>query len=472
MKPVHAFTDDALADHDATALAALIADKEVSAVEVCKASVARAERVQRELNGVHHADYTRATAMADGVADGVLAGVPTYIKDNVDVEGLPTNHGTAAFEGKPAKHDSPFVTQLRSLGVVVMGKSRLPEFGFSASTEYADSDPVRNPWNPEYSTGASSGGAASLVAAGVVPLAHANDGGGSIRIPAAACGLVGLKPTRGRFVADPFEKQMPVKIISQGVVTRSVRDTARFFAGMEQHWRNPQLPPVRLVEGPGSTKLRVGLVLDSPSGVVTDPETRTAVERTAELLELLGHHVEEVDPPVDDTFGEDFAHYWGLLGFAITKSGTRIMDPEFDATKTDNLTRGLAKMFRKDLLRTPAMIYRLRRSTRRYREAFVHHDVVLSPTLGHTTPQIGHLSPTLDFDVLFQRLQEYVGFTPINNTAGGPAMSLPLGRTNEGMPIGVHFSADLGDERTLLELAYALEEAQPFPRIQDAPYAG
>ena len=364
MKPVHAFTDDVLADHDATALAKLVTNKEVSAVELCEAAAARAEQVQAELNGVHHADYERAGRSADGVPEGVFPGVPTFIKDNVDVEGLPTNHGTAAFEAKPAEHDSPFVTQVRSLGVTILGKSRLPEFGFSASTEYVDADPVRNPWNPDYSAGASSGGSASLVAAGVVPLAHANDGGGSIRIPAAACGLVGLKPTRGRFIADPFEKQMPVKIISQGVVTRSVRDTARFFAGMERHWRNPKLPPVRLVEGPSSTKLRVGLVVDSPSGVRTDPETRAAVEQTAELLDALGHQVEEVDPPVADTFGDDFAHYWGLLGFAITANGTRIMDPDFDATKTDNLTRGLATMFRKDLLRTPGMLVRLRRSTR------------------------------------------------------------------------------------------------------------
>jgi amidase len=468
MKPVHAFTDDVLGDHDATALTKMIARKEVSAGEVCEAAAGRADRVQAELNGVHHPDFERARDGADDVPDGVFAGVPTFVKDNVDVANLPTNHGTAAFEAKPAPHDSPFVTQLRSLGLVILGKSRLPEFGFSASTEYADGDPVRNPWNPDYSAGASSGGSASLVAAGVVPLAHANDGGGSIRIPAAACGLVGLKSTRGRFIADPLEKQMPVKIISQGVVTRSVRDTARFFAGMESHWRNPRLPPVRSVEGPASTKLRVGLVVDSPSGVRTDVETRDAVEQTAALLESLGHRVEEVDPPVADTFGDDFAHYWGLLGFAITATGKRIMDPDFDATRTDNLTRGLAAMFRKDLLRTPGMLVRLRHSTRLYREAFRRHDVILSPVLGHTTPEIGHLSPTLDFDVLFQRLTEYVGFTPINNTAGGPAMSLPLGRTAEGMPIGVHLSADLGDERTLLELAFALEEARPFARIQDA----
>ena len=144
------------------------------------------------------------------------------------------------------------------------------------------------------------------------------------------------------------------------------------------------------------------------------------------------------------------------------------MDPDFDATKTDNLTRGLAKSSARSCCGQPGMLYRLRRSTRRYRQAFVSHDLILCPVLGHTTPRIGHLSPTLDFEVLFQRLKGYVGFTPINNTAGGPAISLPLGRTSDGLPIGVHFSADLGDERTLLELAFALEEAQPFARIQDA----
>ncbi len=139
-----------------------------------------------------------------------------------------------------ARKDSPLVTGFRELGLNILGKSRLPEFGFSASTEYVDADPVRNPWDPEYSAGASSGGAASLVAAGVVPLAHANDGGGSIRIPAAVNGLVGLKPTRGRFVTDPHDAQLPVDIVGQGIVSRSVRDTARFFAGMEAQWRNDE----------------------------------------------------------------------------------------------------------------------------------------------------------------------------------------------------------------------------------------
>ena len=463
---VHAFADDALGEHDGTAVAELVRQGELSPVEVVEAAIARARLMQPQVNGVHFPDYERARG-GGGTPTGLLAGVPTFVKDNVDVQGLPTNHGTEAFEAKAAKADSPFMTQYRSLGMRILGKSRLPEFGFNASTEYMTGDPVRNPWNLEYSAGASSGGSAALVAAGVVPVAHANDGGGSIRIPAAVCGLVGLKPTRGRFVPDTGEKQLPVRIVSQGVVTRTVRDTAAFFAGAEEHWRNPKLPPVRHVRGPGSSRLRVGLVIDSVNGTPTDDETRRAVLETVELLEEMGHVVEEAPMPVSETFAADFARYWGLLGFLITSAGARAFDPDFDATRTDNLTQGLAARCRKELARTPGVVYRLRRSTKEYRKAFTRHDVLLSPVLAHTTSPIGHLAPTLDFEELFSRLQTYVGFTPLNNAAGSPAISLPLGATSIGLPIGVHFSADLGDERTLLELAYELEAARPFRRIQE-----
>jgi amidase len=467
--PVHAFTDDALGDDDATEVAARIRRKEVSATEVCEAAVRRAELMQPLVNAVEYADYERALACAGGWAeagDGAFAGVPTFVKDNVDVAGVPTNHGTDAFVAGPAAADSPFVTQLKAVGLNVLGKSRLPEFGFSASTEYVRRDPVRNPWHLEHSAGASSGGAAALVATGVVPVAHANDGGGSIRIPAAACGLVGLKPTRGRLVPDLMERRMPVPIAAQGVLTRTVRDTARFYAAAEEYWRDPRLPPVRSVEGPGRTRLRIAVVTDSVNGTPTDHDTRECVLATARLLDRLGHRVEEVANPVPQRFAADFSLYWGLLGLLVSSTGTRVLDRGFDVSRTDNLTRGLARMCRRELRRTPGMLYRLRRTVREYRRIFVAHDVLLSPVLVHTTPRLGHLSPTLPFDELFARLQAYVGFTPFNNAAGAPAVSLPLGRTGLGLPIGCHFSADVGDERTLLELAYELEDAQPWPRIQ------
>jgi amidase len=277
---------------------------------------------------------------------------------------------------------------------------------------------------------------------------------------------VGVKPTRGRFVLDSIERTMPINIVGQGVLTRTVRDTARFFAGMEAARHAGGLPPVRRVEGPTATRLRVGVVLDSVTGTPTDADTRRTVEQTASLLESLGHDVEEMDLPFSEQFAEDFALYRGLLGFAVSAGGRRALDPEFDVTRTDNLTKGLAASYRRQLARTPGMVLRLRRTTRAYRRIFAGRDVVLSPVLGHATPLLGHLSPTLEFEELFERLRTYVGFTPLNNVAGGPAMSLPLGTSSEGLPVGAHFSADLGDERTLLELAYELEAAQPFPRIQ------
>jgi amidase len=187
--PVHAFADDALGDGDATEVAARIRSGEISGVEACEAALRRAEAVQPVLAPVAYVDPAAALAAARRHVAGPFGGVPTYVKDNLDVAGMPTNQGTDAFVARPARRNSPFVAQLEALGLVVLGKSRMPELGLNASTEYARAAPVRNPWQPSYSVGASSGGAAALVASGVVPLAHGNDGGGSIRIPAAACGL-------------------------------------------------------------------------------------------------------------------------------------------------------------------------------------------------------------------------------------------------------------------------------------------
>ena len=236
---MHAFGDDALADHDGVALARLVREGTVSPEELAAAAIARAQAVDPTLHAVASPIFDRPRFAPDRTA--ALYGVPTFIKDNTDVRGLPTNHGSEAFTAKPAKRDGAYTTQYLSTGMTLLGKSRLPEFGFNASTEYMTEEPVRNPWNTERSVGASSGGSAALVAAGVVPIAHANDGGGSIRIPAACAGLVGLKPSRHRHIDGEQARHLPINMISEGVVTRSVRDTAAFLAAAENHWRNPSL---------------------------------------------------------------------------------------------------------------------------------------------------------------------------------------------------------------------------------------
>lgn len=466
-KTVHAFTNDALGDLDATALAARLRSGEVSATEVAEAAIARARRMQPLINAIELESFEAALRAAQAAPrGGSFAGVPTFVKDNTDVQGLPTRQGSAAIPPHPAAGHGAFAKQYLSQGFTLLGKSTLPEFGFNASTEFAGRAPTRNPWHTDYSSGASSGGSAALVAAGVVPIAHANDGGGSIRIPAAACGLVGLKPTRGRHVDAESVRSLPINIVSEGVVTRSVRDTARFMAGLERYWSNPALPPVGLVEGPGARRLRIGLVLDSITGP-SDAETRATVLATARLLESLGHDVFEIPLPITLRFVDDFSIYWGMLSFLVSTFGTRVIHPEFDASRLDNLSRGLAALYRRNMLKTPLVLYRLKKLWGDYARAFRDYDVVLSPVLAHTTPEIGHLSPAQDFDALFERLTRYVSFTPLNNAAGSPAISLPMGATASGLPIAIHLSGRHGDERTLLELAFELEAAQPFRRIQD-----
>jgi amidase len=471
MTRVHAFTDDALGDHDAVALAALLRSGEVTAVELVEAAAARAATLHPHLAPVQYDAIDRAreaAAVIDrvGVGDLPLAGIPVFMKDNVDVAGMPTRHGSVAFTGKTARKDGPVASHWHELGVVMLGKSRLPEFGFSATTEYKDEDPVRNPWDPEYSSGASSGGSAALVAAGAVPLAHANDGGGSIRIPAAACGLVGLKPTRGRLPAEHVDRLLPVPIVSQGAVTRTVRDAAAFIAASERVRPAKNLPRIGRVEGPASRSLRIGLLMDSVTETPTDGPTRAAVERVAQLLTDHGHHVEEMPMPVEAHFADDFALLWSLLAVMASRTGKLLLSRDFEVGLTDPLTQGLASQARRRLAHLPRAITRLRRVEKQYRETFRSWDLVLSPTLGHVVPQIGHLSPNQDFDELFAKLVDYVGFTPLANVAGAPAISIPAGLTDgDHLPLAAMLSAAHGDERTLLEVAYEIEEAMPFPQI-------
>lgn len=467
----HTFRDDALGQHDATALADLLRRGECSPSELINASLERARLAEPVINGL-------ATPITDATSDwssessrsipdhpGRFAGVPTLIKDNTDVATFPTGHGTNAIRPHLADRTGAFAQQMLAQGFVCLGKSALPEFGFNASTEPAHGRPTRNPWHTDYSSGASSGGSAALVAAGVVPIAHANDGGGSIRIPAACCGLVGLKPSRGRLVDNDAASALPVNIIADGVVTRSVRDTAHFYAEAERYYRNPKLPAIGLVEGPSDRPMKIGVVFDSINRHPTDSATRQAVESAANTLGDLGHHLEPIPVPVPETFPADFALYWGMLAFGVRSIGKQLIGPGFDREKVDALTVGLDKLFKKQFYRLPAVIWRLQRSYHDYARAIAGFDAVLTPVLGHTTPEIGYLSPSVPFDELFDRLFRYVSFTPLANTTGAPAIALPGGLTDQGLPIGIHLMGRHGGEKTLLELAFALEQARPFPLV-------
>lgn len=465
-KQFSAFSNDALGTLDATGITQLIKSGEISLDEAIDASVKRAIKSADVLNAIVISDYDRAKSRARRpLRKDSLLNVPAFLKDNMNLDGLPTRFGSAAMSSKPVTGTDELVNQLHACGLHFIGKSATPAFGFGCTTEFDDeTPPTRNPWNLDLSSGGSSGGSAALVASGVVPIAHANDGGGSIRIPAALCGVVGLKPSRGRLARQAKAKALPIDIISDGVITRSVRDTANFFYEAERYYKPDHLKPIGRVEGPAKTRLKIGFIYDS---LLTKacPETRKAVETTVKCLSSLGHHVEETKFQGDERFATDFSLYWSFLAFTVEKFGGSVFGGDFDATKLDGLTRGLSKNFKDNWLKAIGSMMHLRRTLNSKKSQQWDYDVVLSPVLARPTPELGHLSPAVPFDELFRRLKEYVGYTPLANAVGNPAIALPLGNSSRGEPMGLQLSAAVGEDRRLLELAFELEAAQPWPSL-------
>jgi amidase len=301
-----------------------------------------------------------------------------------------------------------------------------------------------------------------------VPIAHANDGGGSIRIPAACNGLVGLKPSRGRLPVEKQLRRMPVLVVANGVLTRSVRDTAAFFREAERIWRQPKLPPVGDVRHAGKQRLRIAVITRSLLRECS-AEMRELTLKSAALLEELGHHVDHVEfLPVRSSFATDFVLYWGLLAMGQIQVSKRALGDTFDRTRLDNLTLGLDRHARRNIHRLPLAVMRLR-SARRLTARFARtYDAVLTPTVADETPRIGYLDPMADYQQVIDRLEDWVAYTPLQNVTGEPAVSLPLAESANGLPVGMMLSADRGQEVRLLELAYELEEARPWARIQDS----
>ena len=464
---VHAFTDDALGTHDAVALAAEISAGNISAAEAVDAALARAEAVNDDLNAIVEPMPARARTMAAGNPTGVLAGVPTYIKDTDPIEGQPCRIGSRAIPSAPSPESSPFVIQYESTGVIPLGSSTLPEMGLTGTTEPILTGATRNPWSLDHSTGGSSGGSAAMVAAGVVPIAHANDGGGSIRIPASACGLVGLKPSRGRTRQTEMPKAIPLDIAVQGVVSRTVRDTAMFFHGAEQHHHEASLPAIGHVTDPIDRPLRIGLFTTDATGVRFDSRSIEETRRVAELCESLGHHVEPMESPSSSDFVDAFLIYWGLFPSLSARFGKRVFGEDFDRTQFEPWTKHLIKHFNRNIASVPKAVRLLKRSEAEYRQHFADVDVLLSPTLSRPVHEIGYFDPSIEGAVHMARAKAHFGITPYQNASGGPAISLPLGTDADGLPLGIHFGADVGEEALLLRLALQLEQASPWPTLAD-----
>jgi len=451
-----------LADLDAVATAAAIESGQLSIQEAVAAAIERTEAVEPRINAVVTDAYERARASAATPLTGPFAGVPTFIKDLDDVRGLPTHSGSRSFGQSPAATQGPYVDALERAGLVFLGKSSTPEFGLTGSTEPLLHGPTRNPWNLDYSPGGSSGGAAALVAARVVPIAHATDGGGSIRVPASCCGLFGLKPSRGRTV--PLGRPTgPIEIASSNAVSVSVRDNAQWLAVTERSRGDVVFEPIGYVHAPSARRLRIALDLEPLSGDAIDTEVRDAIEDTASQCEALGHRVEIAPLPLPkrDLLAA-FMLYWSSGAAQIAdglekRLGRPLTDADLEPWTLD--LRDYYRARRDGFDAALALI----RSTSAACDAFhQRYDVLLTPVATRTPFRIGELAPDLPFETHFERAVGYVGFTPIQNGAGTPGMSVPLHWSRSGLPIGSHFAAKAGDERALLELAYELEAAHPW----------
>ena len=468
---VHGFMDDVLRDLDGVGLAALIRDKEVSALEVVEATIRRAEKVEPQLNTIVTDCFEKGLASAKQPLSGFFAGVPTFIKDLTHIEGMPTYFGTEALANvAPSTKTDPIAKQIFDQGFIHLGNSSLPEFGFTCSTEFPDKAPTRNPWNTGHSVGGSSGGAAALVAAGVVPIAHTADGGGSTRIPAACCGLVGLKGSRGRLLKSSAFEKGAVDIAIDGVVTRSVRDTAYFYAEAEKYYHNPKLPKIGLVEGASNRKFKIGVTSVGSKGNKANGKMKIELEKTVKLLESMGHTVKPIQLPFTDQLADDFAIIWGMGGFFLNHFGHKLADPTFDSSKLTNLTKGLSSYLAKRFYKIPFAVYRLRKTYVTYAKMFddLDIDLVLTPTLSHETPELGHLSMNLSFQDHFDRMKQWACFTPYTNATGGPSISLPLSHDEtNGLPLGMMLWANHGQDGLLLDIAYQLEGTQPWRKITD-----
>lgn len=457
-KTIHAYQDDLLGTLDATALAQHLKNKDFTAQELAACAIARAQAINPQLNAIAYTDFDRALEQAATLdLQGIWGGVPTFIKDLIHVEGMPTRQGSLAIGEKLHKKNEKITQQLLSLGILPLGKSTTSEFGLMPTSETLLQGTTQNPMGLGYSTGGSSGGAGALVAAGVVPVAHAADGGGSIRIPASCCGLVGFKPSRGRDVDSPT-KPLPIDIVVQGVLTRSVRDAIAYQTGLEEYHVAANLPAIGAIDRPLERRLKIGWFTQSPTKIDSHPDTQQAVQQAAKFCESIGHTVEEIACPFTQETKIDFLGYWSMLSYLIVRFGKFTYGLDFKARKVEPFTKQMAKTFPKVLFNTSTIVRRLKRFAAQYNELHQEYDILMSPVLAHPTPTIGYFDPNINFFSSIEKLSQYVNFTTFQNVSGAPAISLPMAESKAGMPIGIQFSGKTGEDRLVLELALELEQ--------------
>ncbi|MEU0099778.1 amidase [Streptomyces sp. NPDC006267] len=482
--------------YDAVGLAELVAAGEVSPCELLETAITRAEAVGERLNAVVRPMHDLARARAKEPLSGPFAGVPFLVKDLLqDYAGVPTGSGSHALNHIPAEQHSAVVSRWLDAGLVIFGKTNTPEFGTKGITEPEANGPTCNPWDLDRTPGGSSGGAACAVAAGIVPMAGANDGGGSIRIPAACCGLFGLKPGRGLVPAGPAAAEHLEGAATDGVLSRSVRDSAAMLdvltgrpdpGGPYLHAR-PSQPYAELARHT-PRRLRIGFTARSPIGAEVDPQAVAAVDDGVELLTRLGHHVEPAEPGIDQRqLAFDFLAMWSTQVAHTVDEVQRLHGARADDFELD--THMLAAAGRS--LKAPGYYAARDRWNTYSRQLAAFHsryDLLLTPTLARPPVRIGELAtpgPVRAVGRVLRRLGMLgvlagtkawdqavianlapVPFTQLANITGRPAMSVPAYRTPGGLPLGIQFVGPLGGEATLLALAAQIEAERPWAHLE------
>jgi len=458
---------------DALGLAELVRKKHVKPIDLVDAAVERIDRLNPTLNAVVTPMYEQARALALGkIPDGPFTGVPFLLKDlGAPYAGVRMTMASGAMRDFVPDHDSELVARLKRAGLIILGKTNTPEFGILPTTEPRLFGPCHNPWEVTRTTGGSSGGSSAAVAARLVPMAHANDGGGSIRIPASCCGLFGLKPTRARTPLGPDFGDVFSGLVVDHAVTRSVRDSAALLdatAGPDvgdPYWAPPPTRPFLQEVGTHPGKLRIAFTTTTGSEIKVHPDCVSAVHDAAKLCSELGHEIEEVVPLLNrELVTQSFMVLWSA-GCAWTIDGLGMVTGRtITAAHVEPLTWALYEMGRKQSASTYLLsLSFLQRVARDIGRFFLKYDVWLTPTLSEPPVPLGTFdSPPENPLQGLRRAEQFVPFTPICNATGQPAMSVPLYWNAEGLPVGVHFVGRFGDEATLLRLAAQLESARPW----------
>lgn len=459
--------------YDAVGLAELVRQGQTTPEELLESAISRVEDLNPHLNAVVMPMYEEAQrCIQAGLPEGPLRGVPFLLKDlGLLYKGYPTTFGSRLFTGLVAGHDSTVVARYRQAGLVIFGKTNTPEFGITITTEPVLYGPCCNPWNRERTTGGSSGGAAAAVAAGMVPAAHASDGGGSIRIPAACCGLFGLKPTRARIPSGPDVGEGWNGMSTDHVISRTVRDSAAFLdvaAGPspgDPYCAPPAAGPFLDEVGRDPGKLRIAFTTTPPSGAAVDPACVDAVADAARLCAKLGHTVEEAAPAFAyEPFQEAAVTIINTNTAAMVAAGAKVLGREVTEADVEQITWRAAEAGRE--IGAPAYVDAVRvvhQTGRKVARFFQAYDLLLSPVLLQPPVPLGFLDTcTLDVRGYVKNLYRFFGFTNLFNATGQPAMSVPLYWTPQGLPVGLQFAGRFGDEALLLRLAGQLEQARPW----------